>query len=79
MANGLSYRLAKLEEKLSERQRGQGRIFRIIASKEDRDEAYKLAMAEGFNLGDGSNDILIMHLIAAPFGKPAYSQSPRVL
>jgi hypothetical protein len=79
MPSTLFHRLAKLEERLSERQHGQGRIFRVIAAKEERDEAYNLALAEGFDPGDDSDDILIMRLIAVPPGRPAYSQPPRVL
>jgi hypothetical protein len=79
MANTLSHRLAKLEEKLPKPQRKGGRLIRIVASAEERDEAYKLALAEGFDRSDDGDDILIMRLITAAPGRQKYSQPPRVL
>jgi hypothetical protein len=79
MPSTLSYRLAKLEEKLPKPQRKGGRLIRMVASEEERDEAYKLALAEGFDPSDDSDDILIIHLVPLTPGKPPYSKSPRIL
>ena len=79
MPSTLSYRLAKLEEKLPKPQRKGGRLIRMVASAEERDEAYKLALAEGFDPSDDSDDILIIHLVALTPNGEKYSKPPRIL
>ena len=79
MPSTLSHRLAKLEEKLPKPQRKGGRFIRMVASAEERDAAYRLALAEGFDPSDDSDDVLIIHLVPLTPGKPAYSKLPRIL
>jgi hypothetical protein len=79
MPSALSYRLAKLEEKLPKPQRKGGRVIRMVASEKERDEAYKLALAEGFDPSDDSDDILIIHLVALTPSGEGYRKPPQIL
>jgi hypothetical protein len=63
MPNTLSHRLAKLEEKLPKPQRKGGRFIRLVVREEERDEAYRLAIEQGFDPSDDSDDALIIHLV----------------
>jgi hypothetical protein len=63
MPSTLSYRLAKLEEKVPKPRHNGGRFIRMVASEEERDEAYRLAIAQGFDPSDDSDDVLIIHLV----------------
>jgi hypothetical protein len=79
MHSTLSTRLARLEEKFPKPERERGRFIRIVASKEDEEAAYSLALEQGFDPSDDSDDVLILRLIVAPPGKPPYSKPPEIL
>jgi hypothetical protein len=79
MPSTLSHRLAKLEEKLPKPQRTDGRFIRLVTNEEEWDDAYKLALEQGFDPSDDSDDILIIHLVPLTSNGEKFSKLPRML
>ena len=79
MANTLSNRLDWLERKLPKPRREGGRFIRLVTSDEEQDEAYKLALEQGFDPSDDSDDILIIRIAALSPNSERRSEPPRVL